>query len=296
MDVLRRRGGVRMNKKKGRLRKIVMRILSYAVLTMLGIVFVYPLLFMLSASFKTNQELMTSMSLIPKSISFDSYVSGWKGVGAYTFGHFMKNSAVLVIPVVAFTVMSSSLVAYGFARFRFKGHGFLFGTMLSTMMLPNAVVIVPRYIMFRQLGWLNTYVPFYALSLFACYPFFIFSMVQFIRGIPKDIDESAFMDGCSTFGIFIYMILPLAKPCLFSMAIFQFIWTWNDYFNPLIFINSVNRYTVMQGLRMCMDSSSGISWGPIMALSLIAILPCVIIFFAAQKYFVEGVATTGLKG
>ena len=193
-------------------------------------------------------------------------------------------------------MISSSLVAYGFARFKFKGYGLLFGAMLSTMMLPNAVVIVPRYIMFRQMGWLNTYVPFYALSLFACYPFFIFSMVQFIRGIPKDIDESAFMDGCSTFGIFVYMILPLAKPCLFSMAIFQFIWTWNDYFNPLIFINSVNKYTVMQGLRMCMDSSSGISWGPIMALSLIAILPCVIIFFAAQKYFVEGVATTGLKG
>ena len=285
-----------MNRKIAKIRKIVLKTISYLVLTALGIVFIYPLLFMLSASFKTNQELMTSMSLIPKSISFDSYINGWKGVGTYTFGHFMKNSGILVVPVVLFTVISSSLVAYGFARFKFKGHGLLFGAMLSTMMLPNAVVIVPRYIMFRQMGWLNTYVPFYALSLFACYPFFIFSMVQFIRGIPKDIDESAFMDGCSTFGIFVYMILPLAKPCLFSMAIFQFIWTWNDYFNPLIFINSVNKYTVMQGLRMCMDSSSGISWGPIMALSLIAILPCVIIFFAAQKYFVEGVATTVLKG
>ena len=163
-------------------------------------------------------------------------------------------------------------------------------------MLPNAVIIIPRYIMFRQLEWLNTYIPFYALALFACYPFFIFSMIQFIRGIPRDIDESAYMDGCSTWGIFVHMILPLSKPCLFSMGIFQFIWTWNDYFNPLIFINSVEKYTVMQGLRMSMDSSSGISWGPIMALSLITILPCVLIFFLAQKYFVECVATTGLKG
>ena len=100
-----------------------------------------------------------------------------------------------------------------------------------------AVIIIPRYIMFRQLEWLNTYIPFYALALFACYPFFIFSMIQFIRGIPRDIDESAYMDGCSTWGIFVHMILPLSKPCLFSMGIFQFIWTWNDYFNPLIFIN-----------------------------------------------------------
>lgn len=157
-----------MNRKIAKIRKIVLKTISYLVLTALGIVFIYPLLFMLSASFKTNQELMTSMSLIPKSISFDSYINGWKGVGTYTFGHFMKNSGILVVPVVLFTVISSSLVAYGFARFKFKGYGLLFGAMLSTMMLPNAVVIVPRYIMFRQMGWLNTYVPFYALSLFAC--------------------------------------------------------------------------------------------------------------------------------
>jgi len=277
-------------------KKTVSKLLSYLFLTLLGLVFIYPLLFMVSASFKTNAELITSMSLIPREISFESYARGWRGVGQNTFGVFLLNSLKLVGPMVLFTILSSSLVGYGFARFRFKGHGFLFGAMLSTLMLPNAVVIIPKYILFRQFAWLDTYNVFYIPALFACYPFFIFSMVQFIRGLPKSIDESAFIDGCTTFRIFTHIILPLSKPAIFSMGIFQFIWTWNDYFNPLIFVNSVKKYTVMQGLRMSMDSSSGISWGPIMAMSFITILPCVLVFFSVQNYFVEGVATTGIKG
>ena len=277
-------------------KKLVRKVLSYAFLTLLGYVFLYPLLFMLSASFKGNAELMTSTSLIPKNISFENYIKGWIGVGQYHFGLFLTNSVLIVFPVVILTVISSSVVGYGFARFRFRGHGILFSAMLSTLMLPNAVLIIPKYIMFRQFGWLNTYKVFYFPVLFACTPFFIFSMVQFIRGIPRSLDESAYIDGCSTLRTFVSIILPLSKPALFSMGIFQFIWTWNDYLNPLIYINSVNKYNVMQGLRMSMDSSSGISWGPIMALSLISILPCMLIFFLAQRYFVEGVATTGLKG
>lgn len=272
------------------------RVVSYAFLILLGLLFVYPLLFMVSASFKSNAELMTSSSLIPKSFSVENYIKGWIGVGEYSFGTFLLNSVVLVFPIVIFTIASSTIVGYGFARFKFKGHKLLFGAMLSTLMLPNAVLIIPKYILFRQFGWLNTYKVFYIPVIFACTPFFIFSIVQFIRGIPKSIDESAYMDGCSTFRIFTDIILPLSKPAIFSMAIFQFIWTWNDYFNPMIYINSVKKYNVMQGLRMSMDSSSGISWGPIMALSLITILPCIVVFFLAQRYFVEGIATTGLKG
>ena len=217
-------------------------------------------------------------------------------IAARKFGTFLLNSVKLVIPIVLFTVISSSVVAYGFARFQFKGRSVLFGAMLSTLMLPNAVLIIPKYIMFHQFGWLNTYNVFYIPVLFACTPFFIFSMVQFIRGIPKSLDESAYIDGCSTFQIFSRIIMPLSKPAIFSMGLFQFIWTWNDYFNPLIYISSVKKYNVMQGLRMNMDSSSGISWGPIMALSVITILPCVIVFLLAQRYFVEGISTTGLKG
>lgn len=280
------------NKKKKEVRKA----LSYLVIILLGFVFVFPLLFMISASFKSNAELLTSMSLIPKQITFTNYTVGWKGVGQYSFGIFLLNSIKLVIPIVLLTVISSSVVAYGFARFRFKGRGVLFGAMLSTLMLPNAVLIIPKYIMFHQFGWLNTYNVFYIPVLFACTPFFIFSMVQFIRGIPKSLDESAYIDGCSTFQIYSRIIIPLSRPAIFSMSLFQFIWTWNDYFNPLIYISSVKKYNVMQGLRMNMDSSTGISWGPIMALSLITVLPCVIVFLLAQRYFVEGISTTGLKG
>ena len=282
--------------RRRRTRNLARRSLSFLFLILLGLVFIYPLLFLISASFKSNAELMTSMSLIPQEFSFANYADGWVGVGEYHFGQFLWNSIVLVVPMVLFTIVSSTLVGYGFARFRFKGHGFLFGLMLSTLMLPNAVLIIPKYIMFNTLGWLDSYKVFYIPALFGCYPFFIYAMVQFVRGIPRSIDESAFIDGCSTFRIFTHIILPLSKPVLFSMGIFQFIWVWNDYFNPLIYINSVKKYTVMQGLRMSMDSSSGISWGPIMALSLISILPCVLVFFMAQRYFVEGVATTGLKG
>ena len=282
-----------MSKKK---KKEVHKTLSYLVIILLGFVFVFPLLFMISASFKSNAELLTSINLIPKQITFTNYIVGWKGAGQYSFGTFLLNSVKLVIPIVLFTVISSSVVAYGFARFQFKGRGVLFGAMLSTLMLPNAVLIIPKYIMFHQFGWLNTYNVFYIPVLFACTPFFIFSMVQFIRGIPKSLDESAYIDGCSTFQIFSRIIMPLSKPAIFSMGLFQFIWTWNVYFNPLIYISSVKKYNVMQGLRMNMDSSSGISWGPIMALSVITILPCVIVFLLAQRYFVEGISTTGLKG
>lgn len=279
-----------------KVRKKIRHGCSYILLSVIGIIFIYPLLFMFFASFKSNAEIMGSMSLLPSHISFENYISGWRSAGQYTFGHYIKNTLLITVPVVALTILSSSIVGYGFARFRFKGHKLLFGAMLSTMMLPNAVVIVPRYILFNKFGWLNTYIPFYAPAMLACSSFFIFSMVQFIRGIPRSLDDAAFVDGCSTLGIFIRIILPLSKPCLTSMAVFQFIWSWNDYFNPLIFINSVSKYNVMQGLKLGMDATSGIIWGPIMAMSAISIIPCVIIFFCSQKYFAEGIATSGIKG
>lgn len=282
--------------KQRRYRKKIIKFFSYAVLIAVGIIFTYPLAFMLSASFKNNAEIMANGNMIPEKISFENYITGWRGAGQYSFGNYMKNSFLIAIPVIFLTIISSSVVGYGFARFRFKGHKFLFGAMLSTMMLPNAVIIVPRYILFNKFGWLDTYLPFYMPAALAGSSFFIFSMVQFIRGIPRSLDEAAFVDGCSSFGIFWRIILPLSKPCMASMAVFQFIWTWNDYFNPLIFINTVKKYTVMQGLRLNMDSSMGISWGPVMAMAAVSTIPCIVVFFCAQKYFVEGISTSGLKG
>ncbi len=272
------------------------KILTYVFLTLLGIFMVYPLLWLLSSSFKSNQDIFISMRLIPKKIVFDSYIKGWQGTGQYTYGVFFKNTFKLVVPTVLFTLISSVLVAYGFARFQFPFKKLLFKLMIATLMLPNAVIIIPRYILYRDLGWLDSYLPFTVPALFATYSFFIFMLVQFIRGIPRELDESAFIDGCNSFDILVKIILPLAKPALFSAGIFQFIWRWNDFFNVLVYINSVSKYTLSLALRMSIDITQSVEWNQLMAMSVLTMVPPILIFFFAQKYFVEGIATTGLKG
>jgi oligogalacturonide transport system permease protein len=271
--------------------------ISYLLLSLLGFIMIYPLLWMVGASFKPNGEIFADMSLIPKGEwVFSSYKTGWNSIGQYTFGHFFINTFKIVIPTVLFTLVSSTLVAYGFARFRFPLKKLLFTLMISTLMLPNAVVMIPKYIMFRNFGWLDSYKPFIVPSMFASSAFIVFMLIQFLRGLPRELDESALLDGCGSFRTLVNILLPLCKPALFSAGLFQFIWQWNDFFNSLIYINSVSKYTLALGLRMSLDVQSGAQWNQIMAMSVLSILPCVILFFAAQKYFVEGIATTGLKG
>jgi oligogalacturonide transport system permease protein len=271
-------------------------VLNIAFLTIFGLLMVYPLIWLFFASFKANNEIFGTLSLFPKHVVWNSYAKGWQGSGQFTFGVFLFNTIKMVVPVVLFTLLSSTVVAYGFARFTFPLKNMLFAIMISTLMLPNAVIIIPRYILFKEFGWLNSYLPFTIPALFACYPFFIFMLVQFFRGLPRELDESATIDGCNSFSILTRILLPLCKPALFSAAIFQFIWTWNDFFNSLIYINSVKKFTLALGLRMSLDVSSAAMWNEVMAMSIVAIVPCVMIFFFAQKYFVEGIATTGLKG
>lgn len=271
--------------------------IAYIMLCIIAVVMVYPLLWLFMGSFKTNLELFGSTNLLPHSYSFQSYLEGWKGLGKYNYGHFFANTFEMVIPTVLFTVISSALVAYGFARFNFPFKKILFALMISTLMLPNTVIIIPRYILFNKFGWLNSYMPFIAPAVLACYPFFIFMMVQFMRGIPRELDEAAYIDGCNPATILVKIILPLSKPALFSAGIFQFIWTWNDFFNSLIFISSVKKYTLSLALRIGVDSSGSlINWNQVLAMSVLALIPPVLIFFFAQRYFVEGISTTGLKG
>ncbi|HEY8420684.1 MAG TPA: carbohydrate ABC transporter permease [Thermoclostridium sp.] len=284
-----------MMTRKKKSRRLIRITLIYIALTLLGIFMIYPLIWMFFSSFKSNNEIFGSLRLLPKQVIWDSFYRGWNS-GQFTYGLFFKNTFLLVIPVVLFTLVSSTLVAYGFARFNFPLKGILFTVMISTLMLPNAVIIIPRYILFNRFGWLNSYKPFTVPSIFACHPFFIFMLVQFLRGLPRELDESATIDGCNSFVILVRIHIPLLKPALFSAAIFQFIWTWNDFFNSLIYINSVKKYTISLALRMSLDTAAAANWNEILAMSTLAILPCVLIFFFAQKYFVEGIATTGLKG
>ena len=283
-----------MNRKTTK--KTVKTILSYLVIAVIGLVLLYPILWMFFAAFKTNDEIFGSTKLLATHYSFQNFIDGWRGSGTMTYAVYFWNTFRLVIPVTLLTLVSSTLVAYGFARFNFPFKKALFSLLIATLMLPNAVIIIPRYTLFAKFGWIDTYIPFYALAALACYPFFIFMLVQFLRGIPRDLDESAYIDGCGTFRTLMQIILPLMKPSLFSAALFQFMWTYNDYFNSLIFINSGKKYTVSLALRLSLDSESVINWGKIMATSFVVVLPLILLFFMAQKYFVEGIATSGVKG
>ncbi len=278
------------------MKSIMKKAISYGLIGLLGLIMVYPLLWLVSSSFKTNEEIFTSFSLIPSSFSLKAYIQGWQGIGDLNYSKYFMNTFKMVIPSVTFTLISSYLVAYGFARFRFPFKKLLFSLMISTLMLPKTVIIIPRYMLFRDLGWLDSYLPFYIPALLATQSFFVFMLIQFLRGLPRELDESAFVDGCNSFQILFQILLPLSKPALFSAAIFDFISHWNDFFNPLIYISSVIKYPLSLGLRIDLDVGVAVKWDQIMAMSVVTMLPPILIFFFAQKYFVEGIATTGIKG
>ncbi len=271
------------------------RFLSYFFLIALAYIMTYPLLWMIGAAFKSNEEIFGTIGLLPKNPMFGAFAAGWKGTGQYGFSTFLYNTFLMVIPTVLFTAISATLIGYGFARFEFPLKKTLFTIMLSTMMLPATVILIPRYIFFRNLGWLDSYLPFIVPAMLGCFPFFNFMMVQFFRGLPLELDESGKLDGCNSFIILKDLLLPLCKSAIFSVIVFQFVWTWNDFLNVLIYISSVAKYPVALGLRMTMDISTEFDWNQILAMSLISIAPPIVLFFAAQKYFVEGIATTGMK-
>lgn len=285
-----------MNSKAKTRKKILRTVRDYLVIVIIGAVLLYPIAVMFFASFKTNEEIYGSINLLPSSFSFQNFVDGWRGTGQYTYWRFFKNTFLMVIPTVCFTVISSSLVAYGFARFNFPGKKFLFSVLVATLMLPHSVTIVSRYTMFNDFGWLDSYMPFWIPAILCTSAFFPYMLIQFFRGLPKELDESAYVDGCGTFRVFWQILLPLAKPALFSAGVFQFLWTYNDYFNPMIYINSVKNYPVSLALRLSIDSEAVVQWGKIMAMSFVVVLPVILLYFFAQKSFVEGIATSGLKG
>jgi oligogalacturonide transport system permease protein len=270
-------------------------VVFYPLMAVLGLLMIYPLLFLVSASFKTNAEIFGGIGLIPREPVFDAYAKGWSGSGQYSFATFFANTFLLVVPTVLFTMATSTLVGYGFARFEFPLKKPLFMLMISTLMLPATVIVIPRYIFFKNLGWLDSYRPFIVPAALGAFPFFNFMMVQFFRGLPRELDESARIDGCGSFGTLVRILLPLCTPALFSVAIFQFVWTWNDFMNSLIYISSVKKFPVALGLRMAIDLGGETSWNQIMAMSCVSILPPTLLFFLAQRHFVEGISTVGLK-
>ena len=281
----------------GRFRILAGRFIMYVLLVMLAILMIYPLLWMISASFRPNVEIFTEIGLIPKNPIWTSYADGWKGVPPVTYTTYFINTIMMVVPTVLFTIISSYFTAYGFARYNFKGKMLFFTLMIGCLLLPQEVLIVPKYLLYNKLGWLNTYKPFIIPAAFATYSFFIFLLFQFIRGIPRELDQSAKIDGANSFVICTRIILPLCKPALFSVTIFQFVWRWNDFFNPLLYINSVKKYPLSLGLRASIElGGEAIAWNQTLAMAVVTMIPPTLVYIFAQRYFIEGVTTSGIKG
>ncbi|HEY0603250.1 MAG TPA: carbohydrate ABC transporter permease [Herpetosiphonaceae bacterium] len=266
------------------------------VIIFLGLFMIYPLLWLLASSFKDISEIFTNAgSLIPERFTAENYSIGWAGFGGISFATFFKNSFIIAIFSTIGSVLSSAVVAYGFARIPFAGRGFWFVLMLLTLMLPTQVQIIPQYIVFNKLGWINTFYPLIVPKFFG-QAFFIFLMMQFIRGLPQELDEAAEIDGCGRFGMFWRIILPLIKPALITSAIFSFYWTWEDFFGPLLYLNEPRLFPVSLALRAFSDPAAATNWGAIFAMSALSLLPAFILFLMFQKYLVQGISTTGLKG
>ncbi len=277
-------------------KKRIISPIKYILLIGLAFIILFPLIWMFFGTFKENQELFSSLNLLPESFDPISYTEGWQSAGEYTYTTYFLNSLLLVVPTTIFTVISSIIIGYGFARFEFKYKGLLMAIMIGTMMIPNAVLIVPRYLLYNSFGWLDTYNVFYFPALFGCYPFFIYMFIQFYRGIPRDLDEAAKIDGCNSFRILWSILIPLMKPVVVSATLFQTAWMWEDFFNPLIYISSTSKFPVSMALRMSLDAANKIDYSNVLAMALLSLLPVTILFFCGQKYFVEGVTTTGMKG
>ena len=277
-----------------RLRKRLLSVLAHVLLIGASILMLYPLLWMLAASFRPENEIFTSASIWPSEWSIDSYFRGWDGLRV-SFGTFFFNSFLISFLAVVGNLLTCSLAAYAFARLKFGGRQFWFAMMLMTLMLPYQVTLIPQYVLFRELGWIDTILPLVVPKFLAVDAFFIFLMVQFFRGIPRELDEAAMMDGCSAWRIYWKIMLPLSLPVMTTAAIFTFIWTWDDFFGPLIYLNEMRQYTVMLGLRTFTDSTGQSDYGGLFAMSVLSLVPIFLFFLFFQRLLIEGIATTGMK-
>ncbi|HET6737567.1 MAG TPA: carbohydrate ABC transporter permease, partial [Kribbella sp.] len=229
-----------------------------------------------------------------KDLRIENYRVGWNAL-TEPFTRYLLNSALVVLGSIVGNLVSCSMAAYAFARLEFNGKKFWFAIMLLSIMLPIHVVIVPQYILFSNLGWINTVLPLIVPKLLATDAFFVFLMVQFIRGIPRELDEAARIDGCGKASIFLRIILPLMVPALATTTIFTFIWTWNDFFSQLIYLTDPHMYTVPVALRSFIDSTSSSSWGSMFAMSVVSLVPVFLAFLLGQRFLIKGIATTGIK-
>jgi multiple sugar transport system permease protein len=268
-----------------------------ALILILAIV-LYPLFWMIGTSFKSPAEIASNIGLIPHEFTPSNFSEGWHKFDV-DFGRFFLNSALVASLTVLGNTVSCLLAAYALGRLRFRLRGFWFALMIGTLLLPGHVLIIPQYILFRTLGLVGgdfPYLPLLVPHFLATEAFFVFLMVQFMRGIPRELDEAAVIDGASAFSVFRHVVLPLSRPALVTTAIFSFIWTWNDFFRQLVYLSQLKDYTAPVALTLFIDSTSESSVGPMFAMSLLSLVPVFLFFVAFQRLLVEGINTSGLKG
>ncbi len=288
---------LRAGRATGRIRS--QHILSVGVrhlfLIVLLIIMLYPLIWMLGASFEPSMEIFSNPGLLPRTWTLANYKTGWFPLQDLSFTRLFANSIIIASLAAAGNVCSCTMAAYAFARLQFRFRSILFAIMLLTIMLPYQVLIIPQYILYLNFGWLNTYFPLVIPRFLAVDSFFVFLMVQFIRGLPRELDEAAIMDGCGHRQVFTQIIVPLSAPAMATTAVFTFINSWNDFLGPLLYLTKSFMYTVPLGLNLFIDSSETSQWGPLFAMSVLSLVPILIIFMPFQRLLTEGIATTGIK-
>ncbi|MBB4346330.1 carbohydrate ABC transporter permease [Rhizobium cellulosilyticum] len=275
---------------------LISAVVRYSLLFGVGFLMLYPLIWLVGASFKTNSEIFAGAGFLPESPTVEGYVQGWQTSTPYTFGRFFWNSFLIILPKVIGTAISCTMVAYAFARFEFPLKKILFGSVIAVLLLPNVVTRIPQYILFRDLGWLDSFLPLWVPSALAGDAFFVFMLVQFLRSLPTDMEEAARVDGANSLQTLIFIVVPMLGPALVSVCLFQFMWTMNDFLGPLIYISSVDKYPVSLALKLSIDTTEAFEWNRILAMSVLTITPALVVFFAAQRYFIEGISAGGRKG
>ncbi|GHF39652.1 multiple sugar transport system permease protein [Amycolatopsis bartoniae] len=271
-------------------------LLWHVLMVLILVVLLYPVIWLVSTSFKPAEEVVSTLALLPSHPTGGNYAEVFNGVAGYGVWHYFGNSLLVSGGAVLGNVVSCALAGYAFGRLHFRGRGPLFAFMISTIMLPQHVVLIPQYVIFQQLGMVNTFWPLVLPKFLATDAFFVFLMVQFVRTLPRELDEAATIDGCGPLRTFRYVIAPLLRPAMITTAIFTFIWTWNDFFTQLIYLNDPSTFTLPLALQTFVDQTTQSAFGPMFAMSVLALVPIGLFFLAFQRFLVDGAATTGLRG
>ncbi|MDO5425281.1 MAG: carbohydrate ABC transporter permease [Eubacteriales bacterium] len=267
----------------------------HAFVVAFGLLMIYPVIWMILSSFKMKSEILgNNAPFLPSVWVFENYTNGWKGAGQYTFATYFKNSIIISVLGTIGTVISSSMVAYALARVKFRGRKFWFTCMIMTMLLPGQVLMIPQYIIWNNLNAVGTFIPL-ILPKFLGVPFFIYMMMQFIKGLPKELDEAAMIDGCNRYQIFTKIILPLLGPSIITTIVIQFYWIWDDYMGPLLYLTKPGLYTVSLAIKNFADVQ-GTNFGPMFAMSTLSLIPVFLLFLFFNRYLMDGVTAGSVKG